>query len=72
MQLKLHANACTARGDGAVLPDHLAEEALQDPFEGRVPRTLHHHPNGRGRYPSDLFADILRRIDRLRPKPFPA
>ena len=49
--------------------------ALKAVIEGRMVAGIDRHlaaMAGRGRHPRDLFADILRRIDRLRPKPSPA
>ncbi len=45
------AHARLARGGGKLVADDASREADQDRSEGRVPRPLHHLPDGGGRHP---------------------
>ncbi|MCC2663116.1 MAG: hypothetical protein K0S35_1038, partial [Geminicoccaceae bacterium] len=56
---------------GAVVADDAMRQADHDRREGCAPRTLRSVPSYRGQVRSALFAEILRRIDRLRPRPPP-
>jgi Transposase DDE domain group 1 len=50
----------------------LKEKLDQDRREGRQPWPLRRLPAGRGRYPRQMFQEILRLIAELRPQPPPA
>jgi hypothetical protein len=69
---QLQADASPAGGGEAVVADEPAGKTRKHRRQGRVRWPLRHLPDGRGRVPKELFQEILRLIDGLRPRPAPA